>query len=350
MNSTLQTKGGILLEETGKIAYYVALTAFSIIIVFNQLDYVSYGYHPLILIDTLSMLLSWGAFFLYRKGLVSFRLGSGVLVYVTFTDLFLSLYYFYFHSVSFTGNVLLYIPVFCANIMVVGFCNGRRHAFIAGIYFILAFTGLLFLSRDPFLMKNAVIIIVPVLGFSWGITGLLYVFGKVHAAEISIRQELHEKETRFIKEHADYLNLQLDSKQRELTTKAMYQLKLVEKNNAFISELRDMQKNMDSAGIAKFNSLLEEYSIIHMENYWKEFETCFQEVHLEFYRKLQEGYPHLTPAERRLAAFIRLDLSSKQIAEITQTTAESVHVARSRLRKKIGLDKGENMTIFFGRL
>jgi len=72
----------------------------------------------------------------------------------------------------------------------------------------------------------------------------------------------------------------------------------------------------------------------------------FQEVYVGFYKKLNEQFPNLTPNDLRLCAFLRLNMTSKEIAELTFQSPESLKTARYRLRKKIGLDRTENLVAF----
>ncbi|WP_068599285.1 helix-turn-helix transcriptional regulator [Vaginella massiliensis] len=70
------------------------------------------------------------------------------------------------------------------------------------------------------------------------------------------------------------------------------------------------------------------------------------ETDSDFYKRLLEKYPNLTKNELRLCAFLRLNFSSKEISAITQQSPHSIVVARSRLRKKIGLDESQSLTNF----
>jgi DNA-binding CsgD family transcriptional regulator len=60
-------------------------------------------------------------------------------------------------------------------------------------------------------------------------------------------------------------------------------------------------------------------------------------VHSEFYTTLRKLYPDLSPADEKLCAFLRLNMSSKEIAAVSQQSIKSVEVARARLRKKLNL-------------
>ncbi|MCF8365927.1 MAG: tetratricopeptide repeat protein [Bacteroidales bacterium] len=86
------------------------------------------------------------------------------------------------------------------------------------------------------------------------------------------------------------------------------------------------------------------------ETGWKEFEYRFARVHESFYNTLDEKFPELTPTERKICAMLKLNMSSKEIAAITMVRSESVDTARSRIRKKLGIIKDENLTEFLNRL
>ena len=79
------------------------------------------------------------------------------------------------------------------------------------------------------------------------------------------------------------------------------------------------------------------------QNHWDEFETHFNAVHPDFYKKLNERFPELTVNDRRLSAFLKLKLSTKNISSLTGQSIKSIEVARSRLRKKFNLDREDNL-------
>jgi DNA-binding CsgD family transcriptional regulator len=86
------------------------------------------------------------------------------------------------------------------------------------------------------------------------------------------------------------------------------------------------------------------------ETSWKEFEYRFSKVHESFYETLDNKFPELTQTERKVCAMLKLNMSSKEIAAITMTHHESVDTTRSRIRKKLGLEKDENLSEFLNKL
>jgi len=138
-------------------------------------------------------------------------------------------------------------------------------------------------------------------------------------------------------------------KNNELTTKAIY---LAERNE-FINELSlklyKLIHNPESTekGLKSIIKDLENHSNLGI---WTEFEFTFLKVHPEFYYNLGARFPDLTPNEKRLSALLRLNLSTKDISNITHQSLHSLTVARTRLRKKLGMaNSGENLTTFLSQ-
>ena len=83
----------------------------------------------------------------------------------------------------------------------------------------------------------------------------------------------------------------------------------------------------------------------------KEFEKIFIETDGDFYKKLLKEFPSLSKNEIRLCAFLKMNLSSKEISSITQQSTHSIDVARSRLRKKLDLtNDAQSITSFLMQL
>jgi tetratricopeptide (TPR) repeat protein len=83
---------------------------------------------------------------------------------------------------------------------------------------------------------------------------------------------------------------------------------------------------------------------------WKEFKVRFEEVHKDFYGSLLQKYPDLWPSELRLCAFLKLNMTNKEISELTGQSIAALEKARYRLRKKMGLLNTEaNLITFLSR-
>jgi DNA-binding CsgD family transcriptional regulator len=82
------------------------------------------------------------------------------------------------------------------------------------------------------------------------------------------------------------------------------------------------------------------------EDDWAIFQTNFDRIHENFFRNLHLNYPELTSNDLRFCAYLRLNLSSKDIAHLMNISLKGVEVARSRIRKKIGIPSTKSLAEF----
>ena len=107
--------------------------------------------------------------------------------------------------------------------------------------------------------------------------------------------------------------------------------------------LREPEKGDDEEKHKRIRSLINYYKSKSTYANWREFETLFLEVNTSFYDKLNERFPTLTNNERKLCVFLKLNMSNKDIAQITFQSEEALKKARLRLRKKMGLERMDNL-------
>jgi tetratricopeptide (TPR) repeat protein len=138
----------------------------------------------------------------------------------------------------------------------------------------------------------------------------------------------------------------LEIKNKELTYNAM----CIVSNNETISRMIEKMEaalNTDKSS-GDIEQVLHNIRGMELDHTWKEFEVRFTQVHKEFYDKLNNEFPDLTPNEKKLCAFLRLNMTTKDIASITHQSVHSINVARTRLRKKLNLaNSEENLVNFF---
>lgn len=87
-------------------------------------------------------------------------------------------------------------------------------------------------------------------------------------------------------------------------------------------------------------------STLKVHEDWKQFEYHFDRVHGDFLSRLTAEFRDLTPGEQKLCAFLRLNMDTKEIANLMGITLRGVEVSRYRLRKKLGLDSHQNLSKF----
>lgn len=148
---------------------------------------------------------------------------------------------------------------------------------------------------------------------------------------------------------ADYYKETVNLKNRELVSIAMNIMQNNEFNLKVLNEIIDINTEY---GIRhkklerKLQNLSHEISLKIKGESWNHFEAYFKNVHPRFFEKLTEQFPDLTPAEIKLAAYLRLNLSTKEIASITFLSNDSIKTARTRLRKRLKLSLEDNLITF----
>lgn len=172
---------------------------------------------------------------------------------------------------------------------------------------------------------------------------LLYILLKNKVKRVQLSKKNLELEKKNLTKELDYKN-------KELTTNVMYLLKKNELIVNITEKLRiaKLGFKVENAKIA--DDIIRELEASASTNTWKEFELRFQDVHTDFYNKLNKLFPDLSPNDLKLCAFLRLNMSTKDIAAITYLSVNSINIARHRLRKKINIDKDENLITFLSQL
>jgi DNA-binding CsgD family transcriptional regulator len=130
---------------------------------------------------------------------------------------------------------------------------------------------------------------------------------------------------------------------------ANYTMMLVKKKDIFseirddILELRRYVKNeISKKKIQNMYKKLNQHAI--GEEYMHVFETNFEQVHHDFFTSLKTHYPDLSQRELRLCAFIKMNLTNKEISPLLNISVRGVETARYRLRKKMDLEHDANLT------
>ena len=144
---------------------------------------------------------------------------------------------------------------------------------------------------------------------------------------------------------AQKLQTEVDSQNKEL---AMTTMHLVQKN-ALITKVKDELSRLESSKDI-FDSKKMARQLINMfesdnrlDEEWEQFELHFDKVHADFLARLRSNFPQLTPKDRKLCAFLRLNLSTKEIAPMLNISVRGVEISRYRLRKKLGLESEVNL-------
>ncbi len=140
----------------------------------------------------------------------------------------------------------------------------------------------------------------------------------------------------------EFLKNEVENRSRELSNATLSQIR---KNEALLelkNELARLELPVRDAD--RLDRLIENH--LSSDADWSVFEKAFNEVHDAFFHKMKHDWPDLTPGDLRLAALLRLNLSSKEIAALLGMSIRGIENKRYRLRKKLGLGETVNLADF----
>ncbi len=177
-------------------------------------------------------------------------------------------------------------------------------------------------------------------GFKLG--GIDYVTKPFIDLELFARIENHLE----LKSKHDTLEAELTFRENVLTETALYITRRNELSKSIIKELEYLNKKTN----LKYKELVQDIirklkSLIEGQEE-KELDIHMNKAHRDFQQKLYNAYPYLTPNEMKLCTFLRLNMATKEIAEITNQSIHALEAARSRLRKKLKLSQSTNLVNF----
>lgn len=134
-------------------------------------------------------------------------------------------------------------------------------------------------------------------------------------------------------------------KQKELANTTLN----IAKKNEIILDLKNLlTQNKDKfPNQQRYKSFMKRLNnSVNNKEDWKRFEMNFKELHSDFFENLLKEYPKLTPKDLKLCAYLKMNLSTKEIAPLMAITVRGVEIHRYRLRKKLNIDSSENISNF----
>ena len=157
-----------------------------------------------------------------------------------------------------------------------------------------------------------------------------------------------ENEKKLIQLEREKLVANMEHKNKELANSTM---NLIRKNEVLMELKENISKLMalvkEKIVIDKLKTVVAHIDKnIETDNDWDTFETHFDAVHENFLKTLKKKYPMLSPKDMKLCAYLRMNLSTKEIAPLLNISPRGVEISRYRLRKKLSIDRECNLTEF----
>jgi tetratricopeptide (TPR) repeat protein/DNA-binding CsgD family transcriptional regulator len=161
---------------------------------------------------------------------------------------------------------------------------------------------------------------------------------------------LAEREREIYRLRAEALETEMRLKQNELAAMA---LNLVGKKE-LLETMKDQLERIGRGNGAGNNSIEKLVRDIegtqHSDDDWKRFEQQLDNLHQDFVRILSERYPALTPTELKICSLTRINLQTKDIANLLFASIRTIHAHKYNIRKKLGLASSMNLTTFLAGL
>lgn len=174
---------------------------------------------------------------------------------------------------------------------------------------------------------------------------------EAYKREFKLKEEALERDKQIIELQNEKLQQDLKLKSHELSNSMFY---ILQKQEIFTFMKEELQKiasslrkdNNDDA-LKKLYMLLQKVSSnIEDEGNWEKLQDNFNIVHNNFIFRLKEKYPTLTSNDLKLAAYIRMNLITKEVAPLFNISERGLESARYRLRKKLNLKREDSLSKF----
>ena len=168
--------------------------------------------------------------------------------------------------------------------------------------------------------------------------GILLLFRTIQLRKID-RIEKEKADLQVISVEKD-----IELRNRELVEKVLKISEKIEKIDATVKLLDEFSSTLSTKQKAELTIIMRDLRTKGTNTQWEEFYGYFSQVYSQFYEKLEKEFPNLTLNEKRLCALLKLNMTTKDMAAITNLNVKSIEVARTRLRKTLNLTNS-NLTL-----
>lgn len=168
-------------------------------------------------------------------------------------------------------------------------------------------------------------------------------------------KRINKRDKQLLKTKAELLeavNTQKKLKEQQLQNEIEFKesqlsaltLQMIQKNE-LLQELKEKLENNNGLSLdASVSKIINKG--LTQDNEWSDFNKHFESINKNFYNRIKQAFPDISPNELKICALIKMNLSIKEMASILNISPDSVKTARYRLRKKLNLNTEDNLTDF----
>ncbi len=146
------------------------------------------------------------------------------------------------------------------------------------------------------------------------------------------------------KQEEERLNAELDYHKKELGVAALHLANYQKRNEEMLVEVKRLIPYINNDGMEIIRKIISDNKSNYENDFLNIFETQFKDVHADFYERLDAKHPELTPTEKKICTFLKMNLNSKEIAVLLLSTPAYIEVARARIRKKFGIGHHDSLS------
>ncbi len=186
-----------------------------------------------------------------------------------------------------------------------------------------------FLETENQYHSNRRRIVTALLLMSLFFSGSLLIVVKQRHRRLLQQKQLSMQQQKIYRLSQENLGLSLDQKNRSISSMA---LQMAQKTQLLL----EIRQSLAGDSPAKVQSTIRQIDEqLRQQDHWQSFRMHFEEVHPDFFKNLKQAFPALTVHEERMSAFLLLNLTTKEIASMSNITTAAVDKRRNRLRKKL---------------
>ena len=159
------------------------------------------------------------------------------------------------------------------------------------------------------------------------------------------KAEKQNSEQEIMKLQNEKLQAEISHKNMQLADSTMA---IIKKNEMLLKIKDELAKQKEELGpryparyLQRFTTLIDKN--ISNDNDWEIFEVLFDQAHEDFFKRLKHSFPDLTQSDLKLCAYLKLNLSSKEIVPLLNISIRGVEIRRYRLRKRLSLSSDKNL-------
>jgi len=150
-----------------------------------------------------------------------------------------------------------------------------------------------------------------------------------------------ESQLKSAKSNIDEAEQEIERRNRKLLSSSMEVTSRIEELTTIKDGVKDKELRK------RLELLIKKQQSGHANSDWEDFKSFFEQIHPSFFQRIIQEYPKLTQSDLRYAAYVKMGLSSKEIASLLNVQVDSLKNTRYRIRKKIGLDPSVKVNDFF---